>query len=169
MDVSSHAPASLPGLIGEPPLSPGAPPPVSPPTASEPPEPGLEAQVVRVALMTPDEVDTTMREEAETGRPFQKLVVEHGHVQPEDLATLAGTGPATEQTIAARTFHATIYVRLTDGERVAVGTCDSEDAAERRTRELMDALDAGVEWPRHDGRHIRPDAVVSIDVDVEQT
>ena len=57
-------------------------------------------------------------------------------------------------------------MRLTSGERISAGAFDSQEAAERRARELMIAVDAHGDWPCVDGRFIKPDAVVSIDVDV---
>ena len=57
----------------------------------------LEAQVVRLGLMTPDDVATTMREEAETGRTFAELAVEGGRISAEDLAKLTGTEATAKQ------------------------------------------------------------------------
>jgi hypothetical protein len=54
---------------------------------------------------------------------------------------------------------------LTSGERISAGQFDTVDAAERRARELMIAVDTPGNWPRVDGRYIKPDTVVSIDVD----
>jgi hypothetical protein len=176
--------------------------------------------------MTPDQVATAMREEAETGRTFDEIVVAHGWVSAEDLARVrepdaarvphvAAVPPVTpdpaeapvapapvvavvpepepepdpepvaalaEPIVAAvpdpfvdppqpasaepaGTATAHVFVRLASGERVDAGSFDSEDAAERRARELMRVLDAGGDWPQLDGRYIRPDAIVSIDVD----
>jgi hypothetical protein len=233
MDLSSAVSAPS-GFISEPPLSPGAAPPImasnEQPANVPPPAgggPSLEAQVVRLGLMTPDDVATTMREEAETGRPFAELAVESGRLKAEDLATLTGETPkplavaleptpAEESTPAPVSIvpdlepleldsepepelidepsvaivpnpepepeedlelessapteieseSAEVFVCLTSGERVAAGSFDGQDAAEARARELMRALDGEGEWPRLDGRFIRPDAVVSIDVEL---
>lgn len=238
MDLSS--PVSAPsGFMSEPPLSPGAAPPTmaspeKPPSAPPPAGggPSLEAQVVRLGLMTPDEVATTMREEAETGRPFAELAVESGRLKAEDLATLTGEAPkplavapepappeeippapspvsivpdpeplelttepepepepAEEPAVAnvrdpeperepddepepsplvetEAESKAEVFVCLTSGERIAAGSFDDQLSAEERARELMTALDGNGEWPRLDGRFIRPDAVVSIDVEL---
>lgn len=99
MNLSSPASPTPSGFISEPPLSPGAAPvsatpppaaaaaavpaPVAPP---RPAAPSIEAQVVRLGLLTPDQVATAMREEAETGRTFDEVVVGHGWVSEEDLA-----------------------------------------------------------------------------------
>ncbi len=79
------SPPVSPGPVGlvEPPLSPGA-----PVSAPEPPR-SIEAEMVRMGLMTPDEVAATMREESETGRPFTELAVERGHVSAEHMARIA--------------------------------------------------------------------------------
>ena len=57
-------------------------------------------------------------------------------------------------------------VRLSSGERIVVGAFDGQAAAEDCARELMAALDSVGDWPQIDGRYIRPDAVVSIDVEL---
>jgi hypothetical protein len=223
--------------MNEPPLSPGP----APETPAPTPTPSLEAQVVRLGLMTTAEVATTMQEQAETGRPFAELAVEHGRIDPEDLARLTGgeaAPPATAppapvqlttvppapapapvelapavpllrqpeptptpapepepqveaaaepapvvkislepEAVAPKTpeppaapraptaAKASVFVRLTSGERISAGQFDTVDAAERRARELMIAVDTPGNWPRVDGRYIKPDTVVSIDVD----
>jgi hypothetical protein len=211
------------GLMNEPPLSPGGPVPSSPP--AEAPAPSLEAQVVRLGLMTTAEVASTMQEEAETGRPFAELAVERGRIDADDLARLtevdaapaipappapelqlapvapaldvvepspppaaiavpepepepqveaaADSEPVVKITLgpsadsAAETkMKANVFVRLTSGERVSAGSFEGQEAAERRARELMIAIDAHGDWPCVDGRFIKPDAVVSIDVDL---
>lgn len=181
MNLSSPAPPVSPAYVREPPLTPG-------PTASGPTQ-SLEAQVVRMGLMTPDEVATTMREEAETGRSFAELAVERGRISAEDMARLTGSeppeaaappppSPAPAPPIApvqpapvpaAPAFQqvtAEVFVRLTSGERIRVGAFDGQSAAEQCARELMAALDSEGDWPQIEGRYIRPDAVVSIDVDL---
>ena len=224
---SLSSPPRASGLLNEPPLSPG-PSPDPPPAA---PPPSLEAQVVRLGLMTTAEVATTMQEEAETGRPFAELAVERGRIDAGDLARLtttdaapapvetAPTPPVPELELApapavptpepveptppaavlpvleatpeplaepaaepepvvkitleppassapATRTKANVFVRLTSGERISAGAFDSQEAAERRARELMIGVDAHGDWPCVDGRFIKPDAVVSIDVDV---
>jgi hypothetical protein len=139
-----------------------------------------------MGLMTPDEVATTMREEAETGRSFAELAVEHGRISAADMARLEPAAapapappavparPVPEPVAAARPepepipqpMTAEVFVRLTSGERISVGAFDGQAAAEQCARELMAALDSEGDWPQIDGRFIRPDAVVSIDVDL---
>jgi fused signal recognition particle receptor len=213
------------GLMNEPPLSPGGPAP-SPPAEAR--APSLEAQVVRLGLMTTAEVATTMQEEAETGRPFAELAVEAGRIGADELARLTEgeAAPAVPEpptpglqlapvapiapvldavepaepaapdvvpvpepepevettadaepvvkitlepsagTVSETKQKANVFVRLTSGERISAGDFEGQEAAERRARELMIAIDAHGDWPCVDGRFIKPDAVVSIDVDL---
>jgi hypothetical protein len=190
MNLSSPAPPVSPGYVSEPPLTPG---PAAPQRTQS-----LEAQVVRMGLMTPDDVATTMREEAETGRPFAELAVERGRINADDMARLTGgeqpaevapapaptpppapapvqpapvalepaPAPTPEPKPAVQQVTAEVFVRLTSGERIRVGAFDGQSAAEQCARELMAALDSDGDWPQIEGRYIRPDAVVSIDVDL---
>jgi hypothetical protein len=223
MNLSSQPTSGLDlssGLMNEPPLSPGPAP--DPPPAPASPSVSLEAQVVRLGLMTTAEVATTMQEQAETGRPFAELAIESGRIGADEIARLTGTAPAPTPptpdlqlappppvlgvvqplipaapepepepepvvkitvdpepaaeaaptptptpTPAAATpsTKATVFIRLTSGERISAGQFDSVEAAERRARELMLAVDTPGNWPRVDGRYIKPDTVVSIDVE----
>jgi hypothetical protein len=61
---------------------------------------------------------------------------------------------------------AEVFVRLTSGERISVGAFGGQSAAEQCAREVMAALDSDGDWPQIEGRYIRPDAVVSIDVEL---
>jgi hypothetical protein len=166
-------------------------------------------------LVTPDQIATAMREEAETGRPIAEIVVANGWVTAEDLARLqapavappAAVAPATEPVAAAPVAEpapapsaaptvtaepvtaepdaptaeaqpapmqpaprpdlgARVLVRLANGERIEVGQFDGFDAAKERARDLMAELRQAAEWPFLRGRYVRPDAIVSIDIDV---
>jgi hypothetical protein len=80
--------------------------------------------------------------------------------------SVATTAPAAPPPAAqAPTTSAGVFVRLTSGERISAGRYETLEAAERRARELMVAVDAHGDWPCVDGRFIKPDAVVSIDVE----
>jgi hypothetical protein len=221
MNLSSQPTSGLDlssGLMNEPPLSPGPAP--DPPAAPASPSVSLEAQVVRLGLMTTAEVATTMQEQAETGRPFAELAIEAGRIGADDIARLTGTepaampsapdlqlappapvlgvvqplippapepepvvkitvdpepaaeaaptpapAPAAPPAAATPSTKGTVFIRLTSGERISAGQFDSVEAAERRARELMLAVDTPGNWPRVDGRYIKPDTVVSIDVE----
>ena len=79
----------------------------------------------------------------------------------------AGAGPATPTTEApsqsAVTFR--VFARLSNGERIEVGTHGDEAAAKAEATALMRFLrEAGGDWPFLDGRFVRPEAIVSVDV-----
>ena len=59
-------------------------------------------------------------------------------------------------------------MRLTSGERVDAGAFASLDQAKERGAEIAHALSAeSPEWPFVAGRFLRPDTIVSLDVEPE--
>jgi hypothetical protein len=68
--------------------------------------------------------------------------------------------PAAIETIAR------VFVRLSNGERVEAGSFDDMAAAKARAEEVVAQVStSGNGWPFFGGRYIRPEAVVSVDVD----
>jgi hypothetical protein len=186
--------------------------------------PTLESTLLRMRLVTPDQIASAMREEAETGRPIAEIVVANGWVSADDLARLRGGAPTptpapvavvepspsppepvtaapaptpapapapapTPVTIAAPEapvaepppapaqappapapsrvgVGACVLARLANGERIDVGRFDDFDAAKTRAHELMAELRHADEWPFLGGRYVRPDAIVSVDIDL---
>jgi hypothetical protein len=62
-----------------------------------------------------------------------------------------------------------VVVRLMDGDRVLAGRADDSDEAHRIAEELLSRFaQADTAWPLLDGRYVRPEAVVSIDVVEEE-
>ena len=88
-------------------------------------------------------------------------LVRHSPAASESVAAVEPDVPGAVAPASAQ-----VFIRLTSGERIAAGTFDGADPAEGRAKELMRALDADADWPCIDGRYIRPDAVVSIDVEL---
>jgi hypothetical protein len=89
--------------------------------------------------------------------------------QPTAIPTVgfAGAGPATPSTEApsqsAVTFR--VFARLSNGERIEIGTHGDETAAKAEATALMRFLrETGSDWPFLDGRFVRPEAIVSVDV-----
>jgi hypothetical protein len=169
-------------------------------------------------LVTPDQIATAMREEAETGRSIAEIVVANGWVTAEDLARLQAptaaptaavsapepvaaapvtppapppaadpAAPAAAPAVAAAPeppapapapapaatpqparagVGARVLVRLENGERIEVGAFDGFEAAKERARGLMAELQQSTDWPFLSGRFVRPEAIVSIDVDL---
>ena len=61
---------------------------------------------------------------------------------------------------------ARVFVRLSNGERVEAGSFDDIAAAQARAGEVVRQVSNGDEdWPFFAGRYIRPEAIVSVDVD----
>jgi hypothetical protein len=60
---------------------------------------------------------------------------------------------------------ARVLVRLENGERIDFGRFDGYEAAKKRARDLMAELQQATEWPFLSGRYVRPEAIVSVDID----
>ena len=59
-----------------------------------------------------------------------------------------------------------VYARLSNGERIEVGAHAEEGAAKAEATALMRFLrEAGGDWPFLSGRFVRPEAIVSVDVE----
>ena len=76
-------------------------------------------------------------------------------------APAAAAAPAPRVDAAAR-----VLVRLENGERIDVGQFNDYEAAKKRARDLMGELQQATEWPFLSGRYVRPEAIVSVDVDL---
>ena len=89
--------------------------------------------------------------------------------QPTAIPTVgfAGGVPDTASIDApiqpAVTFR--VFARLSNGERIEIGTHGEETAAKAEATALMRYLrETGSDWPFLDGRFVRPEAIVSVDV-----
>jgi hypothetical protein len=61
---------------------------------------------------------------------------------------------------------ARVFVRLSNGERVEAGSFDDVAAAKARAEEVVRQVSKSENgWPFFGGRYIRPEAIVSVDVD----
>ena len=119
-----------------------------------------EAQVARVASYEP----------AFTPEPEPKPEPE---AKPEPAAEAPAPEPAPEPAPPPMAAQPTgqrikVFVRLTSGERVDAGTFGGLDQAKERGAEIARIL-AGEspEWPFVAGRFLRPDTIVSLDVEPE--
>jgi hypothetical protein len=61
-----------------------------------------------------------------------------------------------------------VVVRLSDGDRVLAGTFAAAEQAHERAKELQAGFGQPDVWPLVDGRYLRPQAVVSIDLVEEE-
>jgi hypothetical protein len=125
-------------------------------------------------------LNAALREQSSTGTPFTEVLVRDGIVGAEDLARVAGPKPqpaATEPqppAVASAPTPAVVpsYVvrgRLTNGEAVEIASVAEPAEAQRIALDAMRACAraAGSDWPVLNGRYVRPESIVAIDV-VEQ-
>jgi hypothetical protein len=76
-----------------------------------------------------------------------------------DAAAAAAAAPATADEYI-------VYLRLAEGERLQAGSFTSEGDAHEYAGQLMAASATGVtRWPRVGDRYLRPESIVSIDVE----
>ena len=86
----------------------------------------------------------------------------------EQAAPVAAAEPQVVQFVEPSAIEtiAKVFVRLSNGERVEAGSFDDVSAAKNRAEEVMQQVSNGDGgWPFYGGRYIRPDAIVSVDLD----
>ena len=176
------------------PVVPVAPAPPAPAEPEAPAGLPLEGLLLRFGLITTEQLTEAMRERATTGKEIGTIVVERGWVDEAQLARVASYGPAfapepapapepepaadpTPEPVAEPEPAAApaavptgqrvkVFVRLTSGERVDAGTFDRTERAKERGAEIARALSGDTpEWPFVAGRFLRPDTIVSLDVE----
>jgi hypothetical protein len=79
---------------------------------------------------------------------------------PASNASLATPAPMRKKKVVTN-----VLLCLTNGERIPVESFDEQDSAKERARVLTQELQATSEWYQIGSRFIRPDAVVSIDME----
>lgn len=57
-----------------------------------------------------------------------------------------------------------VVLRLADGEAIEIGVFHSAVDAKEHARAVVEEITAGSDWPFFDGRFLRPDRIVSVDV-----
>jgi hypothetical protein len=177
--------------------APAAPAPAAPAESNAPAGLPLEGLLLRFGLITTEQLTEAMRERSATGKEIEAIVVERGWVDEAQVARVAAYGPAFEPkpspepapepapepepvvaaeppaapepvAPAAATQRVKVFVRLTSGERVDAGTFDGLDRAKERGAEIARTLAGEApEWPFVAGRFLRPDTIVSLDVEPE--
>jgi hypothetical protein len=117
------------------------------------PEPVAPEPVVEVAPVVPEPVTPVV---AFAPEPAVE-VVPAAPVTP--VATLEEVEPDPGTTFK-------VVLRLMNGERIDAHTCNGAVAARRHAEELVRGLAAGPErWPYFSGRFVRPESIVSVDVE----
>ena len=162
----------------------------APAPAPEPEAPAdlpLEGLLLRFGLVTTEQLTEAMRERNATGKDIGAIVVERGWVDEAQLARVISVpepapepqvepeskpepAPSTPPPAATQPAgqRVKVFVRLTSGERVDTGAFASLDQAKERGAEIARTLAAeSPEWPFVAGRFLRPDTIVSLDVEPE--
>ena len=122
-----------------------------------------EAQLARISSYSPafPPEPAAEPEPAPEPEPEPAAVTEP---TPEPVAATPAPPPAAEATGQ----RIKVFVRLTNGERVEAGSFDGLDQAKERGAEIARTLAAEApEWPFVAGRFLRPDTIVSLDVEPE--
>lgn len=193
--ASAQAPMPTPTQPERPVLEVAPAPAPAPAAPAEPETPAglpLEGLLLRFGLITTEQLTEAMRERSATGKDIGAIVVERGWVDAAQLARIVSGDTASEPEPApepevepaadpeptpappppAATYPAgqrvKVLVRLTSGERVDAGSFGSLDQAKERGAEIARTLAADApEWPFVAGRFLRPDTIVSLDVEPE--
>ena len=191
--ASAQAPMPTPPQPERPALEVAPAPAPAPPAEPEAPVGlPLEGLLLRFGLITTEQLTDAMRERSATGKDIGAIVVERGWVDAAQLARVVSgdTAPAPAPVPAPEPEPAAdpepapvppppaaaqptgqrvkVFVRLANGERVDAGSFGSLDQAKERGAEIARTL-AGEspEWPFVAGRFLRPDTIVSLDVEPE--
>jgi hypothetical protein len=102
--------------------------------------------------------------------PLNPISANGLRLPPAEPATRPSLPVAANATLAApavlkRSNKVSVMLSLTNGERVPVESFDDAEAAKNHARELTRRLAATTEWELVGERFIRPDAVVSVDLE----
>ena len=194
MSESTAAALGFGSYIDEPPLSPSGLRIAQPTTDATPEAPAaapattsVEALLLRFHLLTSEQMAQALGERLVSGKSIETIALERGWITQDDLAQVQAFGgtvvaptptpapapaaplplaPEVEpQPPATSAAAVALVVRLANGERIPAGTYPSNEAAMQEGRALTQRMQHEGEWPFLDGRFVRPDAVVSIDLE----
>jgi hypothetical protein len=189
--ASAQAPMPTPPQPERPALEVAPAPAPAPPAEPEAPAGlPLEGLLLRFGLITTEQLTEAMRERSATGKDVGAIVVERGWVDAAQLARVVSgdTAPTSEPApereaepepeptpappppaaVEPTRQRVKVFVRLASGERVDAGSFGSLDQAKERGAEIAGTLAADApEWPFVAGRFLRPDTIVSLDVEPE--
>jgi hypothetical protein len=161
VDVPPAAPEPVQPVVSPEPALPAEPAASEPPALPEPPAPVEPAAPEPIPLPAPAPAPPPV--------PFPPAAVQPEPVsepelepEPEPVAEQpeAPVAPAAEATPWR------LAIRLTNGERVEAGEFPDQDAAKLEARTIMSQVaDADQDWPFVSGRFLKPDTIVSVDIE----
>jgi hypothetical protein len=135
----------------------------------------LQALLVRTGRITLEQLAEAIRENVQTGRAVEDIVVSRGWVSADDIAGLRPravqeAAPASASASAAPEVEdesVSVFLNVENGERLRVAHFATEPEAHLHAQELVESLvrpQPGV-WPRFGRWLVRPEAVVSVQVE----
>jgi hypothetical protein len=99
--------------------------------------------------------------------PLNPLSVNGLRLPPAEPVTKTVPPPANEILASPKRARVNVLLCLTNGERVPVDAFDDEEEAKVRARALTRELQSS-EWQLVGSRFVRPDAVVSVDLETSK-
>jgi hypothetical protein len=128
----------------------------------------LQALLVRTGRITLEQLAEAIRENVQTGRAVEDIVVSRGWIPAEEVDRLrpravqdaAPSAPGLTETVD-------VYLNVENGERLRVAHFATEPEAQLHAQELVESLvrpEPGV-WPRFGRWLVRPEAIVSVQVE----
>jgi hypothetical protein len=131
----------------------------------------LQALLVRTGRITLEQLAEAIRENVQTGRAVEDIVVSRGWVSAGDIAGLRPR--AAQEAVSASAApeledeSVSVFLNVENGERLRVAHFATEPEAQLHAQELVESLvrpEPGV-WPRFGRWLVRPEAVVSVQVE----
>jgi hypothetical protein len=131
----------------------------------------LQALLVRTGRITLEQLAEAIRENVQTGRAVEDIVVSRGWISTDEVASLRPRA-AQEATPASPSLEldddsVSVFLNVENGERLRVAHFATEPEAHLHAQELVESLvrpEPGV-WPRFGRWFVRPEAVVSVQVE----
>jgi hypothetical protein len=153
----------------------------------------LEHLLLRFGLLSLDQLNTALREQNATGTPFTEALVRDGIVSAADLARVLDDRPELAESAAPESApepavepapapapppvsydpplpqSPPVFVvqgRLINGEDVEIAAVANASEAQQIALDAMRACARaeGSDWPVLNGRYVRPQSIVSIEV-----
>jgi hypothetical protein len=129
----------------------------------------LQALLVRTGRITLEQLAEAIRENVQTGRAVEDIVVSRGWVSVDEVSSLR---PRAAQEAAPASADLEddsvgVFLNVENGERLRVAHFATEPEAHLHAQELVESLvrpEPGV-WPRFGRWLVRPEAVVSVQVE----
>jgi hypothetical protein len=132
----------------------------------------LQALLVRTGRITLEQLAEAIRENVQTGRAVEDIVVSRGWVSADEVTRLRprAAQDAAPASAEVEDESVSVFLNVENGERLRVAHFATEPEAHLHAQELVETLvrpEPGV-WPRFGRWLVRPEAVVSVQVERRQ-